>query len=112
MSHRCSQDRRRGAELEVLKGMSNIIRNNDSLRIFTELFWRGWLQEPELLAREYWDKLVESGFKFIYLINEREQKLELVNLSSLVEHCEAIPRDKLLSPNLLCAKSPVEVGSH
>jgi len=95
-----------GSELPVLLGMQNIIINNDNLKIFTE-FWPWGLQKSGFSPREYWDKLVESGFKFIYLINEHEQRLKLTDLSSVVRYCEDTSVAKLPSVNLLCAKSPL-----
>jgi FkbM family methyltransferase len=100
-----------GAELAVLKGMPNIIRKNDNLKIFTELFWPEGLQKSRFSPRQYWDKLVESGFKFIYLINDAEQRLELTDLSSLVRYGEGRSIAKLSSPNLLCVKIPLKLDS-
>lgn len=99
-----------GAELAVLQGMSNIIRKNDNLKIFTELFWPEGLQKSAFSPRQYWDNLTEFGFKFIYLINDTEQRLELTDLSSLVRYGEGRSIAKLSSPNLLCTKMPLEVS--
>jgi FkbM family methyltransferase len=97
-----------GAELPVLSGMKNVIKKNDNLRIFTELFCSG----PEKSGRriqKYWHKLVEFGFKYIYLINEQERRLELIDCISLLERCQVISAAKLMSPNLLCSKSAINV---
>jgi FkbM family methyltransferase len=101
-----------GAELAVLQGMPNIIRNNDNLKVFTEFFWPSGLQKSGFSPRQYWDKLSESGFKFIYLINDYEQKLELTDLASVVRYGEDMSVAKLPSPNLLCTKIPLGVSSH
>lgn len=99
-----------GAELAVFQGMSNIIRKNDNLKIFTELFWPEGLQKSRFSPRQYWDNLTEFGFKFIYLINDTEQRLELTDLFSLVKYGESRSIAKLPSPNLLCTKMPLEVS--
>jgi len=101
-----------GAELEVLLGMQNIIKNNDNLKIFTELFWPRGLQKSGFSPQEYWNKLVESGLQFIYLINEHEQRLEPADFASVERYCEAELTEEFLSPNLLCAKLPLKVSSH
>lgn len=101
-----------GAELAVLQGMPNIIRNNDNLKIFTEFFWPSGIEKSRFSPRQYWDKLTESGFKFIYLINDREQKLELTDLNSIIRYAEDISVTKLPSPNLLCARMPIEISSY
>lgn len=101
-----------GAELAVLQGMQNIIRNNANLKIFTELFWPSSITKSGSPTREYWDKLVESGFKFIYLIDEHEQRLEPADFSSMMRYYENELTEKPLSPNLLCAKVPLKVSSH
>jgi FkbM family methyltransferase len=95
-----------GSETEVLRGMSRIIKENDSLKMFTE-FWPWGLQKSAFSPGEYWGKLVESGFKFIYLINEHEQRLEPTDLPSVLRYCEDTSVAKLPSANLLCAKVPL-----
>jgi FkbM family methyltransferase len=97
-----------GSELAVLTGMQNIIRRNKNLKIFTE-FWPLGLEKCGSLPRKYWDKLFESGFKFIYLINEQAQRLESIDFSSVMKYCEDTSGGKLPSANLLCTKTPVEV---
>lgn len=101
-----------GAELAVLQGMPIIVRKNENLIIFTELFWPEGLQKSRFSPRQYWDNLVEFGFKFIYLINDTERRLELTDLSSLVRYGKGRSTAKLPSPNLLCTKMPLEVSSN
>ena len=96
-----------GAEMVVLLGMSKIVKNNDNLKIFTE-FWPPGLQSSGFSAQEYWHKLVESGFKYIYFINEQEQRLEPADFASIVKFCKGNLLRAVASVNLLCAKSPLE----
>ena len=97
-----------GSELAALAGMQNIIKHNANLIIFTE-FWPWGLQKSGFPPREYWDKLVESGFKFIYLINEKKQRLELADFSSVIRYCEDTSLSSLPSANLLCTKVPLSM---
>jgi len=92
-----------GAEMDVLTGMQNVIKGNDHLILLTEF-------EPDLAhtgftVKEYWDKLIESGFRYIYIINEQERKLELTNFQYSMDFCKK-PID---SVNLLCSKDPVNI---
>lgn len=97
-----------GAELAVLRGMPNILRNNDNLIIFTEIFWSGSIQKSRLYSKQYWDKLIKFGFKYIYLVNEDMQRIEIIDYASLLSYCKYISKNKRLSPNLLCAKYPIK----
>jgi FkbM family methyltransferase len=99
-----------GSELEVLAGMQNIISHNKNISIFTE-FWPLGLEKCGSPPREYWDKLIKSGFKHIYLINEQEQRLEPTDFSSVMTYCEDTSIGKLPSANLLCVKMPLKVNS-
>ncbi len=94
-----------GAELEVLNGMRNVVGKNDSLKIFTEVFWPAGTQKTRPPAQKYLDSLVKLGFKFIYIINDEEQRLELTGVPSVIRGAEARAAAKLPSLNLLCAKS-------
>ena len=95
-----------GAEMTILLGMTKIIKDNDNLKVFTE-FWPPGLQSSGFPAQEYWDKLVESGFKYIYLINEQKQRLEPANLTSMMRFCKSTFFRHPTSVNLLCAKAPL-----
>jgi FkbM family methyltransferase len=97
-----------GSEVPVLMGMQGIIKANDNLRVFTELFWPKGSEKLDFSPQKYWDKLIKSGFKYIYLINEQEQRLELAYLSFLNRYCEDELTGNFLSPNLLCAKLPLK----
>jgi len=98
-----------GAEMTVLLGMTDILEKNNSLKIFTEFYPAG-LQSSGFSAQEYWDKLVESGFKFIYLIDEEKQGLEPADLASLMSFCNRTFLKYPTSVNLLCSKSPMRAG--
>jgi FkbM family methyltransferase len=88
-----------GAEMAAVTGMAEILKMNHDLKIFTEFCPIG-LQGAGSSAQEYWDKLVEHGFKFIYLINERKQKLEQTDLASVMKMCKSIGY-----VNLLCQRA-------
>jgi FkbM family methyltransferase len=96
-----------GAEMTVLLGMTKIVKNNDNLKIFTE-FWPPGLQKSGFSAQEYWHKLVENGFQYIYLINEQKQRLEPADFASVMKFCKGNLLRAVASVNLLCAKAPLE----
>ena len=100
-----------GAEMTVLLGMPKIVKNNDNLKIFTEFYPVG-LQSSGFSAQEYWDKLVESGFKYIYLINEQKQRLEPADFTSVMRFYKDISSKEPTAVNLLCAKAPLKKGSN
>ena len=100
-----------GAEMAVLQGMATIIKNNENLKIFTE-FYPALLQSSGFWAGEYWDKLMECGFKFIYLINEQKQRLEPADFASIMRFCKSTFFREPTFVNLLCTKSPLEVSNH
>jgi FkbM family methyltransferase len=95
-----------GAEMAVLLGMPKIVKNNDNLKVFTE-FWPPGLQGSGFSAQEYWAKLVEYGFKYIYLINEQKQMLEPTDLTSMMRFCKSTFFKRPTSVNLLCTKAPL-----
>jgi len=98
-----------GSEIGVLSGMQNVIKKNHNVRLFTE-FWPWGLQRSGFPLPEYWEKLVESGFNFIYLINEHKQRLEPADFKSVLRYCEDTSAAKLPSANLICAKTPLKVS--
>jgi len=100
-----------GAEMAVLLGMAKIVQNNDNLKIFTE-FWPPGLQGSGFSAQEYWDKLVENGFKYIYLINEEKQRLEPADFASIMRFCKSTFFRHPTSMNLLCDKAPLRKESN
>jgi len=93
-----------GAEMDVLMGMQNVIQNNDHLRLLTE--FEPDLTHAEFSLKEYWDRLTEYGFKYIYLINEQEQMFELSDFQYSLDFCSKRQVD---SVNLLCSKDPENI---
>lgn len=87
-----------GAEMAILKGMSNIITNNPDLKIFTE-FNPENLRRAGSLPTEYFEKLVNYGFD-IYLIDEKKQSLESAEIGHLMNMCRSIGY-----VNLLCQRA-------
>ena len=96
-----------GAEMVALLGMVKTVRNNDDLKIFTE-FWPYGLQQSGVSPEEYYNKLMQLGFKFTYLINDHKQKLEIVNSQAIAKYCQRTTLKQLSHLNLLCSKSPVD----
>ncbi len=90
-----------GAELPALIGMADLVKNND-VKLFTEFYPDGF-QRAGCTPREFWDKLVEYGFTFIYLIDERKRKVELTDYLSAVVYC----RNGTYT-SLYCSKIPLE----
>jgi len=98
-----------GAEMTVLLGMEKILENNNDLKIFTE-FWPDGLLKSGFSAKEYWNKLEQFGFKFIYLIDDDKKRLEIVDFKDAVKRCQnTIFKRTTRHVNLLCAKSPIKL---
>lgn len=97
-----------GTEVSILSGMYNTIRANADLKIFTE-FWLPGLESAGVTPQEYWDKLTQSGFNFIYLVNEDKQNIELLGLEAILRYCQPTGSRPQNWANLLCAKSPITV---
>ena len=97
-----------GAEMAALKGMAKILETNDHLKIFTEFCPLG-LQGAGVSPDEYWGKLIESGFGFIYLINEQKHELELTDFKTVMKFCRGTFFKKATVVNLLCTRTPLKV---
>lgn len=95
-----------GAEMMILAGMTQVFLRNDKLSLIAE-FNPSYLQNLGLSPQAYWNKLMQFGHKFIYLINEDEQKLETADLETVVKYCQARYLHGKGDPyaNLLCSKS-------
>ena len=76
-----------GGELAVLSGMTKTCRLSDNLKLFIE-FNPPLLQQSNTDMAEYWDKLVELGFKHIFLIDESRGKLEVADLQTAIDYCK------------------------
>lgn len=98
-----------GAEVTVLLGMTKLIERNKNLKILTE-FWPPGLIGSGFSPREYWDKLVEAGFKFIYLVHEEKHGLGPAEFDSVMEFCKNTFFRHPTSVNLLCSRSPFKIG--
>ena len=86
-----------GAEFGAIQGMTNIIKKNTDLKILTE-FWPIGLQMFGSSPTEFLNTLIKYGFN-LYHINEREERIEPINVTRLIEMCEG-GKDT----NLLCKK--------
>lgn len=95
-----------GAEMAALLGMSRILEQNEGIKLFTE-FWTVALEKTDFSPQEYWDKLIQCGFKFIYFINESKQRLEPTDFASFMRFCK-----NATDLNLLCTRSPLKVNNH
>lgn len=84
-----------GAEMAILQGMDNIIKENTDLTIITE-FWPMSLKKFGYSPEEYLNRLIEYGFKLFH-IDEQTQKVESVDVDGCMRIC---PNEKHL--NLLC----------
>ena len=96
-----------GAEMLAIKGMEDLLLNKMEVMVFTE-FWPYGLNRCGFSAEQYWNQLNQFGFKFIYLINERRQKLELTGPGNVIKLCQG---NKITPPsavNLLCTKYPLD----
>jgi FkbM family methyltransferase len=86
-----------GAENAVLQGMSNIIRSNQELIIFTE-FCPDALRRAGCVPTEYLKKLADYGFA-IYLIDEKKHSLDPAEVSRVIKVCHSLGY-----VNLLCKR--------
>lgn len=86
-----------GNELAVLNGAKRLLRSKD-IKLLVEC-------SPQRVGMggytvvDVWELLVESGFQYIYLVNERENKVVLTNCEELVKFSFA--------GNVLCSKMPI-----
>jgi len=92
-----------GGELSALVGMEKVIKQNDDVKLFVEFYPDGF-NRTEHTPQKFWSKLRAYGFEFIYIINEKTQKLELGDYE------DAIRYSGVSSVNLLCAKHRVMVA--
>lgn len=88
-----------GGELAVLSGMTETCSLSDNLKLFIE-FCPHLLKQSNTDMVEYWNKLVELGFKHIFLIDESQGKLEVADLQTAIDYCK-----QNVSVNLLCLKT-------
>lgn len=89
-----------GGELAVLSGMTKMCRLSDNLKLFIE-FNPPLLRQSNTDMTEYWNKLIDLGFKQIYLINESQERLEVADTQTAIDYC----KQKNICVNLLCLKN-------
>lgn len=72
-----------GAEMLVLQGMSEILKRNNDLKIFTE-FSPTMLRRAGSSPEEYLKQLMSYGFKLFY-INEKSETLEPIDIDKAMQ---------------------------
>lgn len=85
-----------GAELDVLVGMQEIIKRNNDLKLIIE-----FQEYKGVYLRRLWNKLIDSRFDYIYIIDESGGKIEKADYQSSVKFCKTKRIDGV---NLLCSK--------
>ena len=86
-----------GSESSALKGGSNIIKENKSIKILTE-FWPKGLKLSGSSSNEFINLLIKNKF-YIYDINESDKKMKLLNTKTLLSEFDLDKREFL---NLFC----------
>lgn len=86
-----------GAEYASLQGMSRLLEKNKDLKIVTE-FYPKLIREFGSFPEDYLEALTHWGFEFYY-INERKEKIELVDIPGIMRICKG---NTVI--NLLCSK--------
>lgn len=92
-----------GSEMFVLLGAERLVGGNNKIKIFTE-FWKPGLESAGYSCEEYWNKLVQCGFRFNYLIDEKKGLVWRTNLSEVLAYVS-----KADGVNLLCSKEEVSI---
>lgn len=87
-----------GAEMDVLKGMNQVIKKNANLKIITE-FCPCMLQQAGASPAGYLNRLTEHGFR-LYLIDEEKKTIKLRSAAEIIAWFQDDPQR--LSINLLC----------
>jgi hypothetical protein len=86
-----------GAEGLALEGMSNLLKKNKKVKIFTE-FQPFGLATSGISPEKYLSLLLDRGYK-LYQLDEQKQKIKPVNISKLVK---TFTPKKKNHANLLC----------
>ena len=89
-----------GAEGHVLQGMISLIERNKNIKIIIE-FWPSGLQKDGFNPKDLLMSLKKHGFN-LYIINEKSERLEPVNIDSLLKQYVSEARGH---PSLLCIRS-------
>ena len=90
-----------GGEMKVLLGAEKIIGMNQRIKIFIELF-KPAMEGAGYSCMDYWNKLKQYGFEYIYMIDERNRQVKKTNIDELSDYVF-----KVGGVNLLCSKEEV-----
>ena len=93
-----------GAEVNVIKGMSDLLRKNRPAKIVTE-FWPFGLKKFGTEIKDYFRLLLEKSFK-IYQINESKKRIEPANVKILSKNCKPMIEEESFCNLLLTRKAP------
>ena len=88
-----------GAEGGVIQGMPLLLQKNKNLKIATE-FWPIGLKTFGIDAEQYLDLLLKGGFT-LYEMNNREKKIEPVDIAELLERYTP---ENAVHTDLLCLR--------
>ena len=89
-----------GAEEEAFDGMTNIVKKDDDLKIFAELYpvgLRSFGSSPE----SFLNKLIAHGFK-LHIIDEQNGSVYLADVNSAIRICEENQQGWV---NIFCTRS-------
>lgn len=99
-----------GAETLVLDGMRDIVKRNDNIKMVIEIA-PYWLEKAGYSTAQCWELLTELGFKYKYRIHDKSNKLDLTDLSTIVNHCKSGKLSLISCVNLFCSKKQIlDVG--
>jgi FkbM family methyltransferase len=92
-----------GGELNVLRGAKIILESNPDIKIVME-YWKDGFSAAGYTPQDYWNAMDEMGFKYIYVIDDKERmvrRILLDDLSDYLKHADGV--------NLLCSKKIVSL---
>lgn len=89
-----------GSEMEVWRGMSNLLAATPKLTVFTEI-WPAGLSAANGSAREYIELMDTQGFKFT-LIDNSNDRVESLDTAALVARAEYIQPEESL--DVMCVR--------
>ncbi len=92
-----------GGEMGVLLGAEKLISMNHGIKIFIEL-WKTGIEASGYSCIDCWNILKWYGFPYIYLIDERNQKVERTDFDNLLAFI-----GKAGGVNLFCSKEEIPI---
>lgn len=92
-----------GAEMHVLEGMVETIRNNPGLKIITE-FSANNLEKSGCSPSAFLERLVSNGFK-LCIINDEKLTRQLINPDNLNELIKSLHRKNPMLINIYCDRN-------